>query len=86
MHDLLLRIATNSKKTIVFVTHDLVEAVTLADRVIVCTKRPATIAQEQMIPLSRPRDVINVRFEQEFKEIYESIWARLRQEYQEYLI
>jgi NitT/TauT family transport system ATP-binding protein len=86
MHDLLLRIAADSKKTIVFVTHDLVEAVTLADRVFVCTKRPATIAQEQMIPLARPRDVINVRFEQGFKEIYESIWARLRQEYQEDLI
>jgi NitT/TauT family transport system ATP-binding protein len=54
--------------------------------VIVCTKRPATIALEQMIPLARPRDVINVRFEQGFKEIYESIWARLRQEYQEDLI
>jgi NitT/TauT family transport system ATP-binding protein len=86
MHDLLLRIAADSQKTIVFVTHDLVEAVTLADRVIVCTKRPATIALEEMIPLARPRDVINVRFEQGFKEIYESIWARLRQEYQEYLI
>jgi hypothetical protein len=39
-----------------------------------------------VIPLARPRDVINVRFEQRFKEVYELIWARLRQEYQEDLI
>lgn len=86
MHDLLLRIAADGGKTVVFVTHDLVEAVTLADRVIVCTQRPATVALEQAINLPRPRDVVNVRFEPKFKELYELIWARLRHEYQEDLI
>lgn len=83
MHDLLLRLATDSGQTVVFVTHDLMEAVTLADRVIVCTRRPAMIALEQKISLTRPRDVLNVRFTNEFKELYDSLWDRLRVEYQE---
>ena len=83
MHELLLRLAAENGQTVVFVTHDLMEAVTLADRVIVCTRRPATIALEQKIPLSRPRDVLNVRFTNEFKELYDALWERLRVEYQE---
>jgi len=83
MHDLLLKLAAENRHTIVFVTHDLMEAVTLADRVIVCTRRPALIALEQQIPLPRPRDVLNVRFTPEFKELYDTLWERLRLEYQE---
>jgi NitT/TauT family transport system ATP-binding protein len=51
--------------------------------VIVCTRRPAMIALEQKISLPRPRDVLNVRFTNEFKELYDSLWERLRVEYQE---
>lgn len=83
MHDLLLRLATDNEQTVVFVTHDLMEAVTLADRVIVCTRRPAMTALEQKILLPRPRDVLNVRFTNEFKEHYDMLWERLRVEYQE---
>lgn len=83
MHDLLLQLAADNGQTVVFVTHDLMEAVTLADRVIVCTRRPAMIALEQKIPLPRPRDVLNVRFTPEFKELYDALWERLRVEYQE---
>jgi len=83
MHDLLLRLAAENGHTVVFVTHDLMEAVTLADRVIVCTHRPAMIALEQEIPLPRPRDVLNVRFTNEFKELYDTLWERLRLEYLE---
>jgi NitT/TauT family transport system ATP-binding protein len=83
MHDLLLRLASESSQTVVLVTHDLMEAVTLADRVVVCTRRPAMVALEQSIPLPRPRNVMNVRFSNEFKELYDVIWDRLRTEYQE---
>ena len=83
MQTLLLRLAAEAGHTVVFVTHDLAEAVTLADRVIVCTRRPATIALEQAIDLPRPRDVTNVRFEPRFKKLYDAIWDRLRQEYHE---
>jgi NitT/TauT family transport system ATP-binding protein len=83
MHDLVLGLAAEGGQTIVLVTHDLIEAVTLADRVAVCTQRPATIAFEQAIDLRRPRDVLNVRFEPRFRELYDAIWERLRREYQE---
>ena len=83
MHDLLLKLAAETGQTVVFVTHDLMEAVTLADRVLVCTRRPATLALEQCIGLKRPRDVLNVRFTNEFKELYDALWERLRVEYHE---
>jgi NitT/TauT family transport system ATP-binding protein len=83
MHDLVLGLAAEGGQTIVLVTHDLVEAVTLASRVVVCTQRPATVAFEQAIDLARPRDVLNVRFAPRFKELYDAIWERLRREYRE---
>jgi NitT/TauT family transport system ATP-binding protein len=83
MHDLVLRLAAENEQTVVLVTHDLMEAVTLADRVLVCTRRPATVALEQRIDLKRPRDVLNVRFSNEFKEFYDLLWERLRLEYHE---
>jgi len=83
MHDLLMRLAAETEQTVVLVTHDLMEAVTLADRVLVCTRRPATIALEHRIDLKRPRDVLNVRFTNEFKDHYDLLWERLRVEYHE---
>jgi NitT/TauT family transport system ATP-binding protein len=83
MHDLMLRLVAENKQTVVLVTHDLMEAVTLADRVLVCTRRPATIALEQRIELARPRDVLNVRFSNAFKDYYDALWDRLRVEYSE---
>jgi NitT/TauT family transport system ATP-binding protein len=83
MHDLVLRLAAENRQTVVIVTHDLMEAVTLADRVVVCTRRPATVAVVQRIDLKRPRDVLNVRFSNDFKGYYDALWERLRLEYQE---
>ena len=65
------------------VTHDLMEAVTLADRVLVCTRRPASVALEQRIDLRGRVMSLNVRFTNEFKEIYDALWERLRVEYHE---
>lgn len=53
----LIRIWQAEKKTILFVTHDIEEAVQLADRVLVMTKRPATVAEEVVVELPRPRDL-----------------------------
>jgi NitT/TauT family transport system ATP-binding protein len=83
MHDLVLKLVSENRQTKIFVTHDLMEAVTLADRVLVCTRRPANIALEQRIDLKRPRDVLNVRFSNEFKDYYDALWERLRLEYHE---
>ncbi|MGF7160888.1 NitT/TauT family transport system ATP-binding protein [Rhodoligotrophos appendicifer] len=83
MHDLLLTLWAENKQTIVLVTHDLVEAITLADRVVAFTRRPARVSFEQEVDLPRPRDVQQVRFTARFQEIYNTIWDRLRQEYDE---
>ncbi|QYK49222.1 MAG: ABC transporter ATP-binding protein [Phycisphaeraceae bacterium] len=53
----LIRIWQEEKKTILFVTHDIEEAVQLADRVLVMTRRPATIKEEVRVDLPRPRDI-----------------------------
>jgi sulfonate transport system ATP-binding protein len=83
MHELLLRLWREDKQTILVVTHDLVEAITLSDRVIVLTRRPSRIVLDQEVDLPRPRDVLNVRFTPRFKEIYDKLWDVLRVEYQE---
>lgn len=53
----LIRIWQEERKTILFVTHDIEEAVQLADRVLVMTRRPATIKEEVRVDLPRPRDI-----------------------------
>jgi NitT/TauT family transport system ATP-binding protein len=77
LHAELLRIWEESRKTIVFVTHDLTEAITLADRVIVLSGRPGTVKLTQPIDLSRPRDVFKVRFTERFGQLHELLWGAL---------
>jgi len=81
MHDLLLKLWSERQQTIILVTHDLVEAITLADRVVVFSPRPARVAYEKFIGLERPRDVMQVRFSKEFQIIHNEIWEYLRQQY-----
>ncbi|HEX5052980.1 MAG TPA: ATP-binding cassette domain-containing protein [Planctomycetota bacterium] len=57
MRDDLIRIWREERKTVLFVTHDIDEAVQLADRVIVMTKRPATVQESVPVPLERPRNL-----------------------------
>lgn len=83
MHDLLLRLWGEDEQTILLVTHDLVEAITLSDRVIVLTRRPSRLLLDEAVDLPRPRDVLNVRFDPRFKQIYDKIWDVLRVEYEE---
>jgi len=76
----LLNIWDRSRKTVVFVTHDLAEAIALADRVVVFTGRPGRIKLEENIDLPRPRNVFKDRFTPRFQEIYERIWQALEPE------
>jgi ABC-type nitrate/sulfonate/bicarbonate transport system ATPase subunit len=62
MRSELTRIFTTEKKTVVFVTHDIEESLQLSDRVVVLTKRPATVAQTFEIDLPRPRDLSSARY------------------------
>jgi NitT/TauT family transport system ATP-binding protein len=70
----LLRIWSSRRKGVVFVTHDIEEAVSLSDRVVVMSGRPGRIKSEYRIPFARPRDPRGVRRLPEFHELVDAIW------------
>jgi osmoprotectant transport system ATP-binding protein len=72
-----LRLHRQVRKTVVFVTHDIVEAITLADRVLVFSPRPCRIRLDEPITIPRPREVHEVRFHPAFEEHYRRLWAAL---------
>jgi NitT/TauT family transport system ATP-binding protein len=80
MEDELLHLWSSLKASVVFVTHDLEEAISLADRVCVLTAGPATVKSIYTIDLPRPRKVEEIRFEPRFVELYQRIWEDLREE------
>lgn len=76
----LLELWSQTSASVVFVTHDLEEAISLADRVMVFTAAPATLKQSYAIDLPRPRNVTEIRFEPQFTRLYQQIWEDLRSE------
>jgi NitT/TauT family transport system ATP-binding protein len=80
MQDELLRLWQGTGAAVVFVTHDLEEAIALADRVVVMTSSPATVKAEFAVPLPRPRDVEEIRMTPAFVAAYREIWDSLREE------
>jgi len=80
MQDELLRLWAGTGASVVFVTHDLEEAVALADQVVVLTASPATVKKVHAIDLPRPRVMSEIRYEPAFIEIARRIWDDLRDE------
>jgi NitT/TauT family transport system ATP-binding protein len=80
MSNELLQLWELTRPSVVFVTHDLEEAIALADRVVVMTAGPATVKDVYDIDLPRPRTVQEIRFTPRFVELYEQIWRSLRHE------
>ncbi len=80
MEDELLQMWSSSSASVVFVTHDLEEAISLADKVCVLTAGPATVKGIYTIDLPRPRKVEEIRFEPRFVQLYHEIWEDLRNE------
>jgi NitT/TauT family transport system ATP-binding protein len=69
------------RKTILFVTHDLEEAIALADEVVVLSAGPASrIVARHAVTLDRPRDVLELRTTTAFVDLYKSLWSVLREE------
>src|SRR5204863_5678318 len=82
MSNELLALWDQTRPSVVFITHDLEEAIALADRVVVMTAGPGTIKDVYEIDLPRPRQVPDIRFDPRFVELYEEIWNTLRDEVQ----
>jgi NitT/TauT family transport system ATP-binding protein len=80
MENELLELWSGTSASVVFVTHDLEEAIALADRVLVFTAAPATLKRSYEIDLPRPRNVTEIRFDPRFTRLYEHIWQDLRDE------
>ena len=83
MENELLNLWAQDRKSVVFVTHDLEEAISLSDRVVVMSAGPASrLIGEFAIDLPRPRDVSEIRLTPRFVEIHKLIWQALRDEVQ----
>jgi len=81
MSNELLGLWEQTRPSVIFVTHDLEEAIALADRVVVMTVGPGTVKGVYDIDLPRPRgEVQEIRFERRFLELHQEIWESLRDE------
>jgi NitT/TauT family transport system ATP-binding protein len=81
MHEVLLRIWEREQQTVLFVTHDLGEALTLADRIILFSARPGRIKDIYEIDFARPRDAVKVRETPRYAELFQRIWHSLGEEF-----
>ena len=79
LEDLLLELWGAKRRTVVFITHDLAEAVALSDRVVVMSARPGRIIADVRIGLERPRHVRALQKDRHFLEIYAHVWEKLEE-------
>ncbi len=81
MGNLLLDLWSTDRKAVLFVTHDLEEAIALSDRVVIMSAGPAAhIMGEWKVPLPRPRDIAEIKLAPAFHDLHREIWAVLREE------
>jgi NitT/TauT family transport system ATP-binding protein len=81
MGNLLLDLWGADRKAVLFVTHDLEEAIALSDRVVIMSAGPAArIIGDWSVALPRPRDIADVRHEKGFQDLHREIWAVLKAE------
>ena len=82
LHEELLRIWEASKKTVVFITHSVDEAVTLGDRIMIMTANPGREKALIDVPFPRPRNVLELRQKPAYGDLVFHIWEQLREEVQ----
>jgi NitT/TauT family transport system ATP-binding protein len=81
MGNLLLDLWSADRKAVLFVTHDLEEAIGLSDRVVIMSAGPAArIIGEWRVPLPRPRDIAEVKLDRAFQDLHREIWQMLKAE------
>ena len=77
LQDLLLQLCQEGERTVLFVTHDLSEAVALADRVVVMSSRPGRIVADVPVRLPRPRSIRALQTSEDFHHTYTQVWKHL---------
>ncbi|HXV47254.1 MAG TPA: ABC transporter ATP-binding protein, partial [Candidatus Binatia bacterium] len=77
LEDILLKLWAELKTTILFITHDIEEAVYLSDRIWVLSRRPSQIIRELNIDFSRPRNQVSTRAEARFMELRNDIYRQI---------
>lgn len=80
IHQDVLRIVRDFGMSVVLVTHDLAEAITLSDQVAILSSRPAHVAKLHMIPFGRDRNVFELRQHSDYQALYGQLWNDLSQE------
>jgi NitT/TauT family transport system ATP-binding protein len=80
MENDLLSLWDQSGQTVLFITHDLEEAIGLSDRVLVMGASPGRIIGEHRVELERPRDLLDIRSDPTFVATYDTLWEQLRAE------
>jgi NitT/TauT family transport system ATP-binding protein len=81
MHSVLLELWERARQTVLFVTHDLGEALTLADRIILLSARPGRVKQDFKVDFARPRDAVKLRETPQYAELFQHIWHSLGEEF-----
>ena len=76
----LLKLWEHSRRTILFITHDLAEAILVADRILICSARPGHIKSEVVIGLPRPRNLNELQESNAYHQIYQRLWSDLSSE------
>lgn len=76
----LLELWEQNRRTVIFITHDLAEAIFLADRVLVCSARPGRILSAIDVPFQRPRDLKALQQSDEYHHLYQRVWSDLSRE------
>ena len=80
LHQELLELWREKKSTMLFITHDLVEAITLSDQIVVMTRRPGRVKEIYEVPLVRPRNVFEIYLEPGFDAAYAALWKHFKSE------
>jgi NitT/TauT family transport system ATP-binding protein len=80
VQELFLASWEEQRRTVLFVTHDLAEAIVMSDRIVVMSARPGRIVQEYQVGLPRPRDLAQVRSSPRYIQLWDALWRDLRSE------
>lgn len=77
LQDQLLQLWEASRATVIFITHDLTEAIALADRVLLMSARPGRMVRDDRVDIARPRDIFHTHDNPRFRRLYDEIWREL---------